>query len=53
MAGGLGLSSALAGLSGVEGAYQTGLSNEYKLDDQKRAALARVAMGNALSALAG
>ncbi|MDE2471864.1 MAG: hypothetical protein KGL35_24850 [Bradyrhizobium sp.] len=48
-----GLSGALAGLSAVEGGYQQGVANEYKLDDQKRAALARVAMGNALSALAG
>jgi hypothetical protein len=50
MAGGL--SSALAGLSAVYPAYREGMSEEYKLDDQKRAALARTALGSALAQLA-
>lgn len=53
MPGGLGLSSALSGLSATYPGMQQGMSNEYKLDDQKRASLAKVAMGNALQLLAG
>lgn len=52
MAGG-GLGGALAGLAGVYGGYKQGEMDEYKIDDVKRAALSKVAMGNALRLLGG
>lgn len=51
MAGGF--SGALSGLAGVYPAYQQAQMADYQLDDQRRQALARTAMGNALSILAG
>lgn len=51
MAGGL--SAALAGLSAVPGGFGAGQMQDLQIEDERRKALAKTALGNALSLMAG